>query len=213
MPRLRASQRSHPATVAAALLALTAATAQQPVLAGRVATPAGEPAAGAAVTLRWRIAPELPGLAGISLGDAGLAELVVQSDERGSFRIGLPHHGPFEIAAGLGDQRSAPQFPVMAGAFVELSLAEPVTVGGQVFDAAEQPVAGVDVRLVPEVTTWGRLAAYRVPEPRGGAVTDADGRFAIPFQDTYLRRRQVEPFVVFDFAVDGVACSTNDLLR
>lgn len=187
--------------------------AQSPMLAGRVRTRNGEPAAMARLVLRWRAAPELPGLCGITLGDAGVEQMEAAADGMGTFKIALPHRGPFELIANLGEDRSTPLFPVMAGAYVALQLAPMVTVGGRVVDANEQPVAGVAVQLVPESTAWSKLAAYRAPEVRGHGRTSADGGFVVPFQDTYLRRAQWEPFSLLDFDVDGVASLRLELLR
>ena len=81
-----------------------------------------------ALRLRWRVAPELPGLCGITLGDRGLAEQVFTADERGGFRLALPHRGPFELVAEHAGERATPYFPGLAGAFVELQLKAPVRV-------------------------------------------------------------------------------------
>src|SRR5262245_9261919 len=69
------------------------------VLAGRVRDRSGQAAAGAELLVRWRMAPELPGLCGISLGDDGLGELRARCDDRGRFQVEVPHRGPFELTA------------------------------------------------------------------------------------------------------------------
>lgn len=197
----------------ACLLLATAAAAQAPVLAGRVLTDDGAPAAHATLQLRWRMAPELPGLCGISLGDRGLGELAGSADADGRFKLELPHRGPFELCATTADACSLAAFPVMAGGYRELRLGAPFAIGGRVVDADEQPVAHTAVQLVPELTAWSKLAAYRLPEARGRTATNADGRFALPFPTDYLQRDVWQPFVLVDVDRDGVACSRCELLR
>lgn len=189
------------------------AMAQHPVVAGRVLQRDGQPAARAELRLRWRSAPELPGLCGCTLDEAGQAEQTAQADERGGFRIELPHRGPFELVATAGTDRSTPQFPVMAGAFLELQLAPPVVVAGTLLDADGKPMPSVAVSYVPESTAWSKLAAYRFLETRGSTTTDAVGYFELPFHDAYTRQRRYESFTVLDFDVPGVFVRNNELLR
>lgn len=189
------------------------ATAQQSVLAGRVLQSTGTPAARAEVQLRWRSAPELPGLCGCTLDDAGQGALRAQADERGQFRIELPHRGPFELVAAAGGHRSTPQFPVLAGAYLELHLAPPVVVAGTLVDADGKPLPKVTVSYVPEQTAWSKLAAYRYLETRGRTTTDAAGHFELPFHDAYARHRRFESFSVLDFDVPGLFVRKNELLR
>lgn len=204
-----------PHAFAAVLLTslVTAAVAQQPVVAGRVTASDGRPAANASLLVRWRAAPELPGLCGCSLGDEGLEERTARTDERGGFRIEVPHRGPFEVMAEGGAERSTPRFPVMSGAFVELRLAAPVVVAGTVRGPDGGLLAGTTVSLVPEVTAWSKLAAYRLPQWRARAATDAEGRFELAFHDAYLRFPRWEPFVVPDVHVADLAATRLELLR
>ncbi|HEX5054147.1 MAG TPA: carboxypeptidase-like regulatory domain-containing protein [Planctomycetota bacterium] len=202
--------------VFACLAAGTIAPAQQHAIAGIVRTRAGDPTAAAVVVLRSRLHPELPGLVGHTLGDAGLDETTVPVGADGRFRVQPPHPGPFELAARstAGPDCSAPAFPVMAGAFVELQLAEPVSVAGTVRDADGRPLAATAVTLRPQSTTWTRLAGYRLPEARGTCTTDAQGRFRLPLPDSYLRGPRWEAFVVPDFPTSGLwPRQDNVLLR
>ncbi|MFO1077590.1 MAG: carboxypeptidase-like regulatory domain-containing protein [Planctomycetota bacterium] len=196
-----------------ALALATAAPAQDPVLAGRVRTAAGEAAAAATLQLRWRAGPELPGLCGMALGDRGVEQLTATADAHGAFRLALPHRGPFEVTAIAGDTRSTPLFPVMAGAFLELATAPPVVVGGTLIDREGNPAAGVAVSLVPLDLAWEKFGVYRVPEARAGTTTDAEGRFQLVFDDAYARCRRWEPFMMFDFDVDGLVAGRHELLR
>lgn len=195
------------------LLPIAAALAQEAVLAGRVLTRTGERAGGATLRLRWRVGPELPGLCGRVLGDAGLAELAAHADERGAFAVPLPHRGPFEVTAERAGDRSPLAFPVMAGAFLELRLAEPTVVAGIVRGPDGEPLAGAAVALTPDLSAWSKLAAYRQPEWRGRTTTDAEGRFTLPFHDSYLQGRRWEPFVLPDVRGEGLALTRQELLR
>lgn len=200
-------------TTFVSLLVLATATAQGPTLAGRVLAADGSRAANATLRLRWRVAPELPGLCGITLGDRGLVEQTFTADERGGFRLALPHRGPFELVAERAGERATPLFPGLAGAFVELQLKAPVHVAGTILDAAGEPLVGAKVTLKPQVTAWSKLAAYRLPETRGETTTDATGRFSVPFHDAYLRDRRWEPFLVLDIAANGRLPQKEELLR
>ena len=99
-------------------------------IAGQVSGVDGAPAAGAAVHLRWRAHPELPGVLGYSLlpkvggGEPGMGELTVKTDAKGRFRVKPPHRGPFVLVAhgAAGDTCSARVFPAMAGSFHRLEL-------------------------------------------------------------------------------------------
>lgn len=200
-------------TAVVSLLVLAAASAQGPTLAGRVLAADGTRAANATLRLRWRIAPELPGLCGITLGDRGLAEQTFTADERGGFRLALPHRGPFELVAEHAGERATPHFPALAGAFVELQLKAPVRVAGTIVDATGEPLVGAKVKFRPEVSAWGKLAAYRLPETRSETTTDAAGRFSLPFHDAYLRDRRWEAFHVLEVAANGLLPRTEELLR
>ena len=201
------------------LLALAAAldaSAQEApaAVAGRVKTRTGDPAAHALLLLRWRAHPELPGLTGFALADQGLAEQRASAGADGRFKIALPHRGPFELTARAadGDDVSAPQFPVLAGDFVDLLLQVPTSVGGTVLDADGNALAGIAVTLVPQSTTWTRLASYRLPEPRGSTRTDAAGRFRLPFPNGYLQSPRWEAFVVARFDAPGLLPQPADQL-
>ena len=197
----------------AALVSVGLATGQQPVVAGRVLQRDGTSAAHAELRLRWRSAPELPGLCGRLLDDAGQVERKERADARGGFRLEVPHRGPFELVAAAGSDRSSPMFPVLAGAFVELQLAPPVVVAGTLLDEAGDPMPAVGVSFVPEQTAWSKLAAFRFLETRGQTRTDAAGRFELPFHDAYTRHRRFESFTVLAFDAPGVAASRHELLR
>lgn len=199
--------------VVAVIALFATAVAQAPVLAGRVRTGKGEVAGNAEILLRWRSGPELPGLCGISLGDRGVEQLTATADARGMFKLVLPHRGPFEVTASGGGERSTPEFPVMAGSFVDLQLRAPVRVGGRAVGPDDKPLAHVAVELVPTPTAWSKFAAYRLPEPRGATVTDADGRFELPFQDSYLRGNRWEGFMQPHFGDGSLVCRPNLLLR
>lgn len=198
---------------------LAAAPAQTPVqtpaptLAGRVLTADGSRAANTTLHLRWRVAPELPGLAGITLGDRGLAETTSTTDERGDFRITLPNRGPFELTAERGDDRSPPRFPVLAGDFVELRLAPGFRVGGQLLGPDGAPRPATRLTLTPHDTAWNKLAAYRTPEPRGSTTTDLAGRFSLPFPDSYLRSDRWDGFVLLEADAPGLLTPRNALVR
>lgn len=176
------------------------ARAQTFPLVGEVRGPTGEPVAAATVEARYRIAPELPGLCGWTLGgpDAiGCARVDVSTDDDGRFRIELPVRGPVVLVARTdAGMQSLRVFPVMAGSFRELRLAEPAMVSGVVVDAEGKPFADLDLVLEPDPSTWTRLAVHGVPLSRRHVRTDADGRFEHALEHAYLSAAMHEPFVV-----------------
>ena len=173
---------------AAVAMAMTVAAPCQPAIAGRVLDVAGRPAPGAAVTLRWRVHPELPGAVGISLGDHGIAMSRHVADRGGRFVIRPPHPGPFLALAEIEGQRSAQQFPVMAGDALELKLEPAFDIGGVLLGAEREPLVATEVSLKPHHGAWNRLASYRFPEPRVSTLTDAEGVWRLPFELGYLRQ-------------------------
>lgn len=195
------------------MLLMTAAVAQQPTVGVRVLGPDGAPAPAAAIELRWRAFPELPGLLGRSLGGDGVATLAATADERGRASIVVPVHGPFEITARAPGSRSVPKFPVLAGDFVDLTLRPAFVVAGTLRDAAGEPIAGAALTAVPNPTSWGRMAAYRLPEARGDTVTAADGTFALEWHEGYLQAPVYEPFVSLQLRDGRLLHQENELLR
>jgi hypothetical protein len=185
------------AALLGALLAAATLSAQHRefVLAGRVLDGDGKPAE-ADLELRWRTHPELPDLAGLSLGERGLESLRARSDPRGEFRLALPGRGPFLLCARRGELASEPAFPVLAGDFRELRLQPVPVAAGVARDPHGAPLAGVHVVLTPDPSTWTRLAMYRLPEQRAECTTDRDGRFSLPLEGDYLHRREWSAFLV-----------------
>jgi hypothetical protein len=172
-----------------ASFALTAILpAQDPprAIAGKVLRADGAPSA-ARLLVRWRVHTQLPGLVGYTLGDRGIRERALDCDERGRFRVVPPHRGPFLLVAHEGDASSTQVFPVMAGDYLILRLEPTHFMAGVVLDENGDPVSAARVRLLPTPLMWSRLALYRQPERRGSIVTDAAGRFRLPFEHGYLR--------------------------
>ncbi|MHC4079440.1 MAG: MSCRAMM family protein [Planctomycetota bacterium] len=161
---------------------------RRPTIAGQVRGADSKAAAGAEVIVRWRLHPELPGLLGRSLGKRGLGEQRHRADDKGRFKIRLPHRGPFQVLARKDGHSSLGTFPVMAGGYLALRLQPDHLMGGRVLTQAGKPVADADVILVPYSQTWARLALYRVPERCTTARTDKEGRFRLFFAHGYLRQ-------------------------
>ncbi|MBK8100595.1 MAG: carboxypeptidase regulatory-like domain-containing protein [Planctomycetes bacterium] len=192
---------------------MTAIVAQQPSVGVRVLDAEGAAAPAAAIEVRWRAFPELPGLVGRSLGGDGVATLAATADERGRASIVVPVHGPFEITARAPGSRSVPKFPVLAGDFVDLTLRPAFVVAGTLRDAAGEPIAGAALTAVPNPTSWARMAAYRLPEARGDTVTAADGTFALEWHEGYLQAPVYEPFVSLQLRDGRLLHQENELLR
>lgn len=153
----------------------------------KVVDTAGKPAPGVEVIVRWRVHPELPGLAGHTLGNRGLAELRSKTDGKGRCRIDLPHRGPFLVLAAHGGKSSVRVFPVMAGDRPLLRLEENGWIGGTVTLPGGKAAVDLPVRLVPQQQAWSRLACYRIPERRAKTRTGPNGRFRLAFEHGYLR--------------------------
>lgn len=192
---------------------MTAIVAQQPSVGVRVLDAEGAAAPAAAIEVRWRAFPELPGLVGRSLGGEGLLTLAATADGRGRASIVVPVHGPFEITARGPGLRSVPKFPVMAGDFVDLQLRPAFVVAGTLRGADREPVAGARLIAVPNPTSWGRMAAYRLPEFRADCVTGADGTFALEWHEGYLQAPVYEPFMSLQLRDGRLLHQENELLR
>ncbi|MFN3243032.1 MAG: hypothetical protein ACE37K_16150 [Planctomycetota bacterium] len=182
----------------AALLVATAPAAQQFELAGIVRAADRAPRADVAVTVRWRVHPELPGLCGYTLADGGVATEVLTTDRRGRFRGKLPVAGPFELIAATADgaSMSMRRFPVMAGGFCELELIETPWVGGVVKDESGAPLAGFELALEPFEQTWARHRGCGSPITRHRLTTDGDGRWRCAFPSAYLQEPFWEPYLI-----------------
>ena len=170
------------------------------VLVGRVRTPDRQGVANAEVVVRWRVAPELPGLVGWSLGGEkgnGTARVSTRTDARGAWRLQLPVAGPFEVVATSADgsQQTIRRFPVMASGFVEQVVEPAYSLQGVVRDPQGELVKDFALRFEPHHTTWTRLAVYGMPLTRRLAKTDADGRFSLPFASAYVREPMWEPYL------------------
>lgn len=165
------------------------------VIAGRVLDGEGSGAGGAEVILRWRVHPELPGLMGYSLGGRGVGESRHRADKEGRYRLEPYHPGPFLVVAIRGNESSVQTFPVMPGDYAELRLEPSHFVGGVVVDGDGEPVAGAEVRMLPDPRQWSRVGLYGIPERRGGTRTDEQGRFRMHFEHGYLRGPRLDPLV------------------
>lgn len=156
-------------------------------IAGQVQDAKGQPVA-AEVVLRWRTHPELPMLAGYTLGKGGIDEKIVKAKDNGRFRIQPPHRGPFLLVAKHAGSSSTQVFPVAAGDYQILKLEKDHVMGGVVLDDKRKPVAGATVHLLPTNNLmWIRLGLYKQPERRASVTTDANGRFKLHFEHGYLR--------------------------
>jgi hypothetical protein len=192
-------------------LVLTVALHAQQAIAGRVFDRAGQGTA-AALVLRWRVHPELPGLCGCSLGDGGLEQSRHSSGADGRFRIDVPHRGPFQLVAEAGSERSEAVFPVVAGDFCELHLEPACEVAGVVTGPDGGALANVPVVLFPDSSTWARLLSYREPEQRGRTSTDAEGRFRLTLERGYAQQPRWAAFVVPWVQAKGLAMPKAPLL-
>lgn len=168
------------------------------VLAGRVRTPDRQGVTNASIVVRWRVAPELPGLVGWTLGGSqvdGVLRKTTQTDARGSWRLELPVAGPFEVVAtnADGSQQAVRRFPVMAPGFVEQIVEPAYSLGGIVRDEQGNAMKNFELRFEPHPTTWTRLAVYGVPLARSRTVTDEQGRFSLLFPSAYTREPMWEP--------------------
>jgi len=184
--------------VVGTLLLTAMVGAQQHEVAGVVRSDDRAPQANVAVTVRWRIHPELPGICGHTLPDDGVASRVMKTDERGRFRAQLPVAGPFELIAASADGKrmSIRRFPVMAGGFTELQLIETPWVGGIVNDAFGNPLRGFELALEPFEQTWARHRGCGSPITRYRVTTGDDGRWRCAFPSGYLKEPFWEPYLV-----------------
>ncbi|HLQ38726.1 MAG TPA: hypothetical protein VK348_13035, partial [Planctomycetota bacterium] len=117
-----------------------------PRVAGLVQTADGRALAGARVLLTGLLHPELPPTVAFSLGAEAELRIEGTADDKGVFRIELPHHGPFSLLATTADgQTSGRRFPVMATDFVTVKLRARSVIEGTVRLAGGRPAAGARV--------------------------------------------------------------------
>ncbi|MEZ6037505.1 MAG: carboxypeptidase-like regulatory domain-containing protein [Planctomycetota bacterium] len=182
-----------------AVLAVAAALPAQHALVGQVRWPDRRVAEGVHVHARWRAHAELPGCVGWTYPDAvATGEAVTEAN--GRFRIEMVDPAACELWAVTADGAHATplHFPTLPGVFAELELGDAGCIGGLVVDVDGEPQREMAIRLEPHETTWPRYATYGRPVLRGELRTDAEGRFALPWTNGYLRVPQIEPFVVLE---------------
>lgn len=167
-------------------------------LIGTVRGPGRTPTANAAVTVRWRSHPELPGLCGYTLDIDGVSTRTVATDARGRFRVALPVAGPFELLASSADKTlvSIRRFPVMTGGFIECELVTAPWIGGIVRDADDAPMVGFELALEPFEQTWMRHRGCGSPVTRYRVTTDELGHWRCTFPSGYLQEPFWDPYLV-----------------
>lgn len=178
---------------------------QQHVLQGRVRDAERVGVVGARVFVRWRVAPELPGLvgwtlpaeAGLDAGLTGVARRIAETDETGRWRLEVPVAGPFEVVAATadGEQRSVRTFPVLVGTFVEQVLEPTFYVAGVLRDIDGNAMPQAPLRFDPHTQTWARLALQGMPRTHAVVMTDDAGRFEYALDSAYLREPRWEPYI------------------
>lgn len=171
---------------------------QQHAFVGRVLGENGDAVAGAAVTARWRRAPELPGLTGWTLGSPdglGSEGAATASDADGRFRFDLPERGPVALVArdASGARQSQRRFPVMAGQFVELRLRPARIIRGRATDELGAPLA--ELALEPVASTWARCEITAYPIERVRIRADATGSFRHALEHAFFAAPMYEPVV------------------
>lgn len=162
---------------------------QDPALrvAGLVQTKDGKPAARARVRLSAWTHPELPPTLSWALGDEGRIVIQGAADERGVFKVAVPHLGPFTLVGITADGDSAARrFPVMAGDFVTLTTRSYAVISGVVYQGDGKPAAGAHV-VETSFTDEGVQRERRAQcAPPAETVADADGRFRLCVVSTDL---------------------------